>query len=165
MDCQLDELPTMGETLPWTDRLRISVSKRATRAATVVWSLARRIGHRPAPPGTSAPTESLGLVRGERVRIRPSATIRATLDADGRFHGLAYVESRDRFAGRTARVKKRVNTFFDERTRRLLKVRDVVILEDVYCEPSVGAPVDYAGCGRTCFLFWKEAWLERVDSH
>ena len=59
-------------------------------------------------------------------------------------------------------VGKRVRRFFDERTRRLLKLRNVVILDGVYCEPPRGDFHDYAGCDRTCFFFWKEAWLERV---
>ena len=42
------------------------------------------------------------------------------------------------------------------------KVRDVVMLDGVYCESAPYDRQDWAGCDRTCFLFWKEAWLERV---
>ena len=49
-----------------------------------------------------------------------------------------------------------------ECTRRMLRIRNTVILDEVYCEPPADGSDDYAGCHRTCFLFWKEAWLERA---
>ena len=52
--------------------------------------------------------------------------------------------------------------FFDERTRRMLRLRDVVILDEAICAPPLEGAHDYAGCDRTCFFFWKEAWLERI---
>jgi hypothetical protein len=69
-----------------------------------------------------------------------------------------------RFCGGIYTVRKRIDRYFDERTRRMLKLRNVVILDGVYCEPPSSGPHDYAGCTRSCFLFWKEAWLERVSS-
>jgi hypothetical protein len=45
----------------------------------------------------------------------------------------------------------------------MLRVRDVVILDEVFCQPPREIESDYAGCDRSCFLFWKEDWLERVD--
>jgi hypothetical protein len=45
----------------------------------------------------------------------------------------------------------------------MLKLRDVVILDGVYCESEGSSNEAWAGCDRTCFLFWKEAWLERAE--
>ena len=36
------------------------------------------------------------------------------------------------------------------------------ILDEVHCVPPDHAACAYAGCQRSCFLFWKEGWLERV---
>ena len=68
----------------------------------------------------------------------------------------------DAYCGKSFTVRKRIRRFFDERTRRMVKLRDVVILEGVFCEVSPLGFEEYAGCDRTCFLFWKESWLERV---
>jgi hypothetical protein len=76
--------------------------------------------------------------------------------------GLAYMPAMDRYTGQTFTVRKRIERLVDERTRSMLKVRDVVILEGVFCEVPLTSDVDYGGCQRTCFLFWKEDWLERV---
>jgi hypothetical protein len=87
-----------------------------------------------------------------------------TLDAKYRFEGMGFmIDEMSAFCGGVYTVRKRVNRFFDERHQRLLKLRGVVILEDVFCEPRSDSPARYAGCARTCYLFWKEAWLERVD--
>jgi len=100
---------------------------------------------------------------GEVVRIKPLNEIENTLDEKGRYDGLAYMKTAmDKYCGSTHMVKKRVNLFFDERRQRLLRLRDVVILDEVYCEIPKNSPLEWAGCDRTCFLFWKEAWLERV---
>jgi hypothetical protein len=107
----------------------------------------------------------LGLRPGELVRVKSLEEIQRTLDANSKCEGMAFLQSvMEEFCGGTYRVRKRVDLFFDERRWRLLKLRNVVILDDVYCENPVDGDEDWAGCQRTCFLFWKEAWLERVPA-
>jgi hypothetical protein len=102
------------------------------------------------------------LQSGERVRVRERDEILATLGENSSCGGLGWMPLMDSFCGTTQTVLCRVDRFFDERTRRMLRPRDVVLLEGVYCRPSPDGPWDYAGCARTCLLFWKEAWLERL---
>jgi len=119
---------------------------------------ARRAGPG-APPRVPPP---LGLAAGERVRVKSRDAIFATLDGSRRCEGLEFMEwVMGRFCGRAFTVRKRVETFFDERLRRVVKVRNTVILDGVFCEPDPAGTGDLAGCQKTCFLFWKEAWLER----
>jgi hypothetical protein len=70
----------------------------------------------------------------------------------------------DKYCGGTYEVFKRIELFFDERSQRMLKLSNVVILKDVYCDTQLNPDYDWSGCQRMCFLFWKEAWLERVGS-
>lgn len=106
----------------------------------------------------------LHLQPGERVRVRPVEEILRTLNDKGRFQGLGYMPAiMNPYCGRIFTVKKRVDRFFDERDWRMRKLRNVVILEDAFCEPRSDGPEDYAGCARTCYVFWKEAWLERAE--
>jgi hypothetical protein len=119
---------------------------------------ARRDG---APPPVPVP---LGLAAGERVRVKSRDQILATLDASGRCENLEYMGwVMEGFCGRTFTVRKRVEKFFDERQRRILRLKNVVILDGVFCEPDPDGTGDLAGCQKSCFLFWKEAWLERVS--
>jgi len=105
----------------------------------------------------------LGLKEGERVRVKLLEEIRDTLDGEGRCGGLGFMDvEMKKYCGGIYTVRKQVNLFFDERRWRMLKVRDVVILDGVFCELPAKAAEDWGGCDRTCFLFWKEPWLERV---
>ncbi|MFC1634596.1 hypothetical protein ACFL5Z_07110 [Planctomycetota bacterium] len=128
-----------------------------------VLGLARRKVH----SGANDPTRCcLGLEPGDRVRVKSEARIRATLDNHSRCEGLGYMAgTMDRYCGSTYTVLKRVDLFFDERTQQMLKLKNTVILDRVYCEPAPYTEEHFAGCKRMCFLFWEEAWLERVEPH
>lgn len=105
------------------------------------------------------------LAPGDVVRVRTMAEIETTLDENGRCGGMEFLPVvMAKFCGQTRTVRGRVDRFFDERNWKMLKLRDAVILDDVYCQPPREADIAWAGCARSCFLFWKEAWLERIDS-
>lgn len=174
MDCQLGELPEAGRELNRMDRASRSLQKtlgffvrgtgKVVRDPFILVRKARALsgrGARETAPAGSRPA-SLGLEEGERVRVRTWEQIEETLDDDERTAGLGWMALQREFCGGTYTVARRVDRFFDERTRRMLKVKGMVLLEGVYCMPPKGGPDDYAGCQRMCLLFWKEAWLERV---
>jgi hypothetical protein len=171
MDCQLALAAGATERRAAAARAGTWIAKRGARSLDLLRrglrdpaSALRRLAGRAlraAGPARALPG-NLGLRPGERVRVRPATELRATLDATGRCRGLALMPEMERFAGRELVVKKRVELFFDERTREMRRLRDVVILEGACCEGRQSDPWDYAGCDRSCFLFWKEAWLERV---
>lgn len=106
----------------------------------------------------------LGLQPGEMVRVKSYAEILKTLDANRCYEGCALMPIMREFCGRTYTVRKRIDHFFDERNRKLLKAKNMVILNEVHCHSEPDNYGDWAGCDRSCYLFWKEAWLERVQS-
>jgi hypothetical protein len=172
MDCQLQNLPEAGAELSRGERFRLRASQGLRRVRRVVTDprlLLEKVHlvpkrERPAFRGGPDPAvlSPLRLQEGERVRVKTMEQIRATLDPVGDCEGLGFMPIQAAFCGREFIVRKRVERFFDERTRRMLRIRNTVILDGVYCEPAAGGPDDYSGCHRTCFLFWKEAWLERA---
>lgn len=155
--------PTAHRAASWLlkrGRRTLGLVRRAVREPL---ALVRRITNRPGRGKTTLPSpEPLRAQSGQRVRVKSVADIRATLDAKGQYRGLSFMPEMERFTGRELTVRKRVELFFDERTREMRRVRDVVILDGAFCEGRPSDPWDYAGCDRSCFLFWKEAWLERV---
>lgn len=170
--CQLEEtsIPNVGTEPSRGERLLIATGRRAQQVLTKVLRLPV-VSVKVAPPGvrrarTNGPPvrhAPLGLQPGERVQVRAIADIHQTLDEKGQCAGLAYMPAMERFSGRTFAVRKRIDRFFDERTRTMLKVKNVVILNEVFCEVGLIDRADYGGCDRSCFLFWKEDWLERVS--
>jgi hypothetical protein len=175
MDCQLVTMVETGRPLSPLERAVVRTrswarfwSRRLAKAARHPTSVPARIrerlaSRRPVMAAAPAARHPLDLQPGDLVRVRPADEIRATLDATGRFEGLDYMAwVMDAFCGRTFTVRKRIDRFFDERGRKMLKLRHVVILDGVYCEPDPRGTGPLAGCTKTCFLFWKEAWLERM---
>lgn len=167
-DCQLIGLLEAGAAgvSPMSEALtRLKVAVRAGRQAFLRTRAARR--QAPAPGEAAAPerpppksVEGLGLLPGERVRVRSAAEVRATL-ANGRSSGIYYIPAvMDGFAGRTFVVERSVGRFYDEVSGRVVKARSAVLLKDSRCD---GAQLDGHACDRACLVFWSEAWLERVS--
>jgi hypothetical protein len=161
--------PSSLETLIGRLRQRLLLNRlRAAKLLSDPGLLLRKLrGRRAASAARDAQDAApgiLGLQPGERVQVRAEAEIALTLDARAKLEGLAFVsDTMSRFCGDTFTVRQRVDRFFDERTQRMLKPSDVVIQDAVYCEPADHMQSSFAGCQRACFLFWKEAWLRRVD--
>jgi hypothetical protein len=104
------------------------------------------------------PTQHLDLVPGELVRIKSREEILATLNGDLLNRGMGFDAEMSRFCGRTARVKARATRCVDERTGRMLTMKNpCIILEDIVCEGAFNA-----NCPREFVCWWREIWLERV---
>jgi hypothetical protein len=43
----------------------------------------------------------------------------------------------------------------------MLKARNIVLLERVYCDGS--GTLETQGCDRMCFYFWRTEWLEKIE--
>lgn len=105
------------------------------------------------------PTAELGLQPGDRVRIKPRDAILDTLNADLLNRGMGFDEEMSRFCGREARVERRVQQVIDEKTGRMVHMRNpCIVLENLVCEGAYNS-----NCPRAWICFWREVWLERVD--
>jgi hypothetical protein len=64
-----------------------------------------------------------------------------------------------RSCGRAAKVVRRVDRCIDEKTGRMLQMKNpCIVLEGVFCEG-----VYHGNCPREFIPFWREIWLERVE--
>ncbi len=101
------------------------------------------------------------LRRGDLVEVRRPSDIIATLDGDGVLDGLPFMPEMVPLCGQRFRVayhveKTCVDGYSD--TFRAFAAGDVVFLDDLRC-----AGTYHDGCARSCRLFWKEAWLVKVE--
>jgi hypothetical protein len=101
------------------------------------------------------PGEILNLQPGELVEVRSEREILETLDENGKCRGLLWMDNMASFCTRRYRVYKRVEKVMLESTGKVRKLRNTVLLDGVMCQ-------DLYGCDRSCFHFWREAWLRRV---
>ncbi len=96
---------------------------------------------------------------GDLVRIKSAHEIHATLNVWNSLRGCTFAEEMWPYCGTTQRVMKRMERFLDERDYHIKKSNGIVILEGLICAGSI----DFGRCDRSCFFFWREEWLERVD--
>ena len=63
-----------------------------------------------------------------------------------------------KFCGKRFKVYKRLERILLESNGEYRTVKNTVLLEGVVCDGQ-----EFYGCDRSCFHFWKEAWLRRVN--
>jgi hypothetical protein len=101
--------------------------------------------------------EALGLRPGEMVEVKSVEEILDTLDSNRKHRGLLWMTGMRKFCGHRYRVLKNVEKIVLESNGELRKMTNTVILDGVVCDG-----VEFCGCDRSCFHFWREAWLRRV---
>lgn len=96
---------------------------------------------------------------GDWVEVRPPHEILATLDGAGELGRLPFMEEMLRHCGRrfqvTGSAHKTCDTIHRTGGRRM---ENAVHLADLRCDGAA-----HGGCQAECLLFWKTAWLRRVD--
>jgi hypothetical protein len=96
---------------------------------------------------------------GDWVEVRRKEEILLTLDGNGRLDELPFMPSMFQYCGRRFRVFKRAHktcdTVNDYKGRRM---DNTVHLDGVRCDGKA-----YGSCDAACLIFWKEAWLKKVE--
>jgi len=98
---------------------------------------------------------------GDLVQVRSPQEILQTLDADGALGGLPFMPEMVEFSGRVFRVARRVLktcSYGTSSTMLAFNADDVVILDSPRC-----SGVEHDGCPKMCVIFWREAWLRKLD--
>ena len=99
------------------------------------------------------------LQAGDRVRVKPKQEILSLLDPWQEQKGCGFMEEMWIYCGTEQVVRKRVEKFLDEATLRMRTSRGIVILDGLLCDGTV----DFGRCDRSCFYFWREEWLEKIE--
>lgn len=98
---------------------------------------------------------------GDIVRVKSREEIQATLNSWGQLNGCMFMSNEmTKYCNTNQRVFKNLERFIDERDYRVKKSHGVVFLDGVFCEGTT----DYGRCDRSCFFFWREEWLEKIDT-
>jgi hypothetical protein len=101
----------------------------------------------------------LDLRVGELVEVRSAEEILATLDDRGAYEALPFMPEMLRFCGRRFRVYRRADKACDTVDWGVLRrMENTVHLEGLRCDGSA-----HDGCQAGCLIYWKEAWLKRVE--
>jgi hypothetical protein len=97
---------------------------------------------------------------GDTVRVKSREEIQLTLNTWGQLKGCMFMPNEmSKYCGTTQRVFKNLERFLDERDYHVKKAHGIVLLEGTYCQGTT----DYGRCDRSCFFFWREEWLEKIE--
>jgi hypothetical protein len=113
-----------------------------------------------APSLAASPVSSgLGLRAGDWVEVRSAAEILATLDERGRLEARPFMPEMLSACGKRFRVFKSAHKGCDTiATNTSRRMDDAVHLEGLRCDGG-----SHGGCQARCMIYWKDAWLKRVD--
>src|SRR5262245_11370104 len=101
----------------------------------------------------------LDLRPGEWVEVRSAAEIFATLDDNGTLDEPLFMPERVSHRGRRYQVLRRADKTCDTVTwAGIRRMERTVHLAMLRCDGAA-----HGGCQAACLMFWKEAWLKRVD--
>jgi hypothetical protein len=98
---------------------------------------------------------------GDLVEVKAPDEILQTLDADGTLDCLPFMPEMIEFCGKRFQVSKRavkICTSGSVPTIRCFRNDDVVLLDRLRCSGAL-----HDGCQKACMIFWREAWLRRID--
>ncbi|MGB9706866.1 MAG: hypothetical protein ACPLXP_02215 [Microgenomates group bacterium] len=99
------------------------------------------------------------LKPGDIVFVKSKDEIQKTLNNWNQLKGCAFMEEMWPYCGTKQKVLKRVEKFLDERDYLIKKCNGIVILEGVMCQGTK----DFGPCDRSCFFFWREEWLKKIN--
>lgn len=101
----------------------------------------------------------LNLRVGETVEVLSEAEIMATLDERGELEELPFMPEMLAFCGRRLTVHKVAYKLCDTISRSgMRRMERAVHLTGARCDGQA-----HGGCQTACLMYWKEAWLKRVD--
>jgi hypothetical protein len=104
--------------------------------------------------------ELLNLQPGELVEVRSKEEIMATLDKDQKNRGLWFDSEMLPYCGGIYRVLRRVHRIVDEKTGKLVSMKNpCIVLEGVVCKSDY-----HRLCPRAIYPYWRESWLKRASS-
>jgi hypothetical protein len=114
------------------------------------------------PEGQPTPTGKLNLQPGELVRVKSHREILQTVSTVNANRGMYWDAELVPYCGGTYRVLKRVTRLIDEKTGKMMEMKNpCIILDSVVCQAR------YSSCRMLCpksmYPYWREIWLERVS--
>ena len=110
---------------------------------------------------SSSRKSNIILKPGDVVIVRSKEEILDTLDEDNKTEGCAFMDEMWQYCNTKQNVLKKVEYFFDERNSKFYKAQNTVLLEGVHCSGKLSKLMP--SCDRSCYFFWKEEWLKKIN--
>lgn len=105
------------------------------------------------------PTGRTDLQPGDVVRVKSVDEILRTVNTGLLNRGLSFDQEMVKYCGREARVLRRITKIVDDKTGKMLEMKNpCIVLDNVICSGDYNA-----SCPRAIYPYWREIWLEKVS--
>lgn len=108
--------------------------------------------------GSGARTPIVDVEPGQLVEIRNKDEIMPTLSPENRNRKLVFDSEMIPYCGTRARVNRHVQQIIDEKTGKMIKLGDCVVLDNVVCQGKY-----HRFCQRGIDIYWRSAWLRTLN--
>jgi len=166
--CQLTCIFDIGEKNSWINnflQIRVKILRKTKRNTIFLKNKLIRIFKMKTKTVKLAnygqADSSFNIRPGDWVKVKSKGEIRKILDDREKYKGCMFIDEMYEHCGKTYKVFKIIDYFFDEARQKMCKCRDTVILEGVVC--SGRQRLYKVSCDRNCFFFWHVAWLEKIE--
>jgi hypothetical protein len=160
--CQYTALTEVGCDLnpvekgyQWLVRIYRAIKRRLRRRGSKNFSKREEGFDRTSLGGNSG--EKLKV--GDIVRILPCPEIKATLNEQGYYKGLSFMENMEKYCGKSFKILEIPTHVMDRGGKKINKCKNVIILDGLYCDGT--GTVSEEGCERSCLHYWKGDWLRK----
>ena len=97
---------------------------------------------------------------GDFVIVLTKDEIHSILDDWGATKGCVFTPEMYERCGKTYKVFKNIDYFYDEVKQKMCKCNNIVVLERAVC--SGRRKLFSEDCDRNCFQFWHISWLKKI---
>ena len=97
---------------------------------------------------------------GDTVKVLSENKIRTISNNNRKYKGCSFIEEMYNSCDREYRVLKKVDHFFDEVSQKLIKGKDLFILEGSVCNGKKRLYVK--PCDLNCHFFWNKDFLKKI---
>jgi len=161
--CQLTNISDLGKKNSWINnflQMQVKILSKAKRNTIFIKNKFMRILKLKNKIVNLVDFKQTNIRPGDWVKVRSKDEIRRMLDDQKKYKGCRFMREMSEHCGKTYKVFKVIDYFFDEARQKMCKCRDTVILEGVVC--SGRQRLYKVSCDRNCFFFWQVAWLEKI---
>jgi len=161
--CQIHDIPNISvfpggieRILLFAKRIRRFAKRRYRYLLNMFSGL--QLGNKALEEINTTVLPAVPLQAGDLVRVKSREEIQRSLNDWNQTQKCSFMEEMWQYCGTTQQIFKRVEKFIDERDYIMKKCNGIYLLDGVFCNGTV----DFGRCDRSCLLFWREEWLERI---